>query len=269
MTSNICSVLVNSCDKYEDAWMPFFKLAEKYWSDCRFRYYLNTEAKSFSAEGLDVGVLNVQGESADKQLPWGKRLKDCLNRIDTPYVILMLEDFFLQASVDQQELERCINLMESDPRYTAIYFKQIDGFTEVYDKEPKYFLMSENIMYKLNLQAGLWRKSYLEALIGDEDSPWSFEFVAQNRLEGQDKLFLCSRAGTHYDYEGAVFPYLTGRTTGYGIWTGKWLWNNDKLFRKNGIQTGEIHLPRFTRFDMFKYYCRRVKEEIAKKFNKK
>lgn len=269
MISNICSVLVNSCDKYEDAWMPFFKLIERYWPDCPYRYFLNTERKSLKVDGIDVEVLNLKNDVESQQVPWGKRIKDCLKRIDTPYVILFLEDFFLQAPVDQHELERCIKMMQSDERYAAIYFKQIDGFTEVYEKEPKYFLMSENIMYKLNLQAGLWRKTDLEALIGDEDSPWSFEFVAQNRLEGQDKIFLCSRAGTHYDYKGAVFPYLTGRSTGYGIWTGKWLWNNDRLFKKNGIETGEIHLQRFTRFDMLKYYCRRVKEEIVKKFNKK
>ena len=267
MNKSDTSILINTCDKYDDAWYPFFELMKKYWQECPYKVFLNTETKQYQHEGMNLEVLNLP--EGLNEAPWGKRIKSCLERIDTKYVILFLEDFFLQAPVNQEELERCINLMESDHRYAAIYFKQIDGFTEVYEKEPKYFLMSENIMYKLNLQAGLWRKSDLEALIGDEDSPWSFEFVAQNRLEGQDKIFLCSRAGTHYDYDGAVFPYLTGRTTGYGIWTGKWLWNNDKLFRKNGIQTREIHLQRFSRFDMFKYYCRRVKEEIAKKFNKK
>lgn len=269
MGDNKCSVLINTCDKYEDAWIPFFKLAEKFWVDNPYPYYLNTESKKLIINNLDIHVLNIEKGEMGNSVPWGGRLKKCLERISSPYVVLLLEDFFLHAPVDQKELERCIEIMEADHRYAAIYFKQIDGFKDVYEKEPKYFLMSENIMYKLNLQAGLWRKSDLEALVGDEDTPWSFEFIAQNRLEGQDKMFLCSRAGTHYDYEGAVFPYLTGRTTGYGIWTGKWLWNNDKLFKKNGIQTGEIHLPRFTRFDMFKYYCRRVKEEIAKKLNKK
>ena len=265
MTNDRCSILVNSCDKYEDAWIPFFKLAEKYWPNCPYRYFLNTERKAFKVSGIDVEVLNLQDGYVEQQVPWGKRIKGCLERIDTPYVILFLEDFFFQAPVNQEELNRCIGIMESDKRYVAIYFKQIDGFKDVYEKEPKYFLMSENKMYKLNLQAGLWRKADLEALIGDEDTPWSFEFVAQNRLVGQDKLFLCSKAGTHYDYEGAVFPYLTGRTTGYGIWTGKWLWNNDRLFKKNGIQTGELHLQRFSRFDMFKYYCKRVKDVIIKK----
>lgn len=266
MNARDVSILINTCDKYEDAWYPFFELMKKYWQDCPHKVFLNTETKQYHHQGLNLIVLNLPKELGD--VSWGKRIKSCLERIDSKFVILLLEDFFLQEPVDTEELNRCVDLMESDCRYAAIYFKQIDGFTDVYNKDPRYFLMSENIMYKLNLQAGLWRKTDLEALIGDEDSPWSFEFVAQNRLEGQDKIFLCSRAGTHYDYKGAVFPYLTGRSTGYGIWTGKWLWNNDKLFKKNGIQMREIHLQRFSRFDMFKYYCRRLKEEIIKKFNK-
>lgn len=263
MMSNNCSVLVNSCDKYEDAWLPFFKLIQKYWPDCPYPFYLNTEHKNFSIDGLNVRVLNIE-ELCDSKLSWGKRLKICLSRIPSKYVILFLEDFFLQADVNQKELERCLDLMESDSRYVAIYFKQISEFTQNCDWEPNYFLMSENKMYKLNLQAGLWRKDALEALLEDNDSPWSFEFEAQERVVEENSIFLCSKAGTHTDFKGAVFPYLTGRTTGYGIWTGKWLWNNDKLFRKNGIETGPISLERFTRWDMLIYYLNRVKQEIGK-----
>lgn len=258
-----CAVLVNSCDKYEDAWKPFFKLVQKYWPDCPYPFYLNTEHKPFSVEGLEVEVLNINDAAAS--LPWGQRLKECLARIPSEYVILFLEDFFLQAPVNQEELERCIGLMEDDPNNVAIYFKQIYGFNEEYEKNPKYYIQRENKMYKLNLQAGLWRKADLEALIKNEDSPWSFEFEAQERIEDPNKIFLCSKAGTHNGFEGAVFPYLTGRITGYGIWTGKWLWNNDKLFKKNGIETGPISLVRFTRWDMLKYYLNRLKQIVSKK----
>lgn len=269
MSKNKCAVLVNSCDKYEDAWVPFFKLLEKYWKDCPYQYYLNTETKALSVEGVDVTVLNSDSCRKGNNVPWGKRLKDCLNRVQEEYVIILLEDFFMQAPVNQTELERCIRLMDKDDRYAAIYFKQIEGFTDCCEEEPEYFKMNENIMYKLNLQAGLWRKSDLETLTDDNDSPWEFEFVGQKRLDGSDKIFLCSKAGTHYDFKGAVFPYLTGRSTGYGIWKGKWLWNNDKLLRKNGIENSQIKLERFSRLDMLKYYMDRVKEEIGKKLRRK
>ena len=258
MVNNICSVLINSCDKYEDAWYPFFELVKKYWKDCEYPFYLNTESKNYKHDGVSLTVINCTVDGAS----WGKRLKDCLKSISSKYVILFLEDFFLQREVNQNELDACIRMMEENDKFTAIYFKQIAGFKKNYEGNVRYFLMDENKMYKLNLQAGLWRKKDLEALVADDDTPWEFEFVGQNRLEGKDCLFLCSRAGTHYNYKGAVFPYLTGRTTGYGIWAGKWLWNNNKLFQKNGLTVKDVNLELFTRKDMLKYYMRRIKEKL-------
>ena len=36
------AVRVNSCDKYEDAWNPFFKLFSIMWPDCPYDIYLNS-----------------------------------------------------------------------------------------------------------------------------------------------------------------------------------------------------------------------------------
>ena len=40
---NDVTILVNSCDKYEDAWEPFFVLLEKYWIDHPRKILLNSE----------------------------------------------------------------------------------------------------------------------------------------------------------------------------------------------------------------------------------
>lgn len=85
MNSN-CAVLVNSCDKYAEAWYPFFALFKKYWSDCPYPVYLNTETKAYSEQ--EVQTLNSNKTS------WGSRLCDALNRIDSEYVILLFRRFF-------------------------------------------------------------------------------------------------------------------------------------------------------------------------------
>lgn len=41
------ALLVNTCDKFEDCWIPFFSLLKKYWPDCSGKIYLNTEYKSY------------------------------------------------------------------------------------------------------------------------------------------------------------------------------------------------------------------------------
>lgn len=47
------SVLVNTCDKFEDCWNPFFQLFSLYWQDYKGTIYLNTE-KDYSFDGLDI-----------------------------------------------------------------------------------------------------------------------------------------------------------------------------------------------------------------------
>lgn len=46
---NNLTIIVNSCDKYEDAWNPFFKLMEIHWpkSD-KYQIILNTENKDYT-----------------------------------------------------------------------------------------------------------------------------------------------------------------------------------------------------------------------------
>ena len=37
------SIIINTCDKFEDCWDPFFQLWSTYWKDCQGKIYLNTE----------------------------------------------------------------------------------------------------------------------------------------------------------------------------------------------------------------------------------
>ena len=58
------SVLVNTCDKFEDCWNPFFKLFCMYWQDYKGKIYLNTEYKDYSFPGLDI--ISVKGCVGEK-----------------------------------------------------------------------------------------------------------------------------------------------------------------------------------------------------------
>ena len=46
--NNDVTIIVNSCDKYECAWEPFFKLFKINWPECEsFNIILNTEEKKY------------------------------------------------------------------------------------------------------------------------------------------------------------------------------------------------------------------------------
>ena len=58
LNSKKCSLLINTCDNYEDTWIPFFSLLSNYWGECPYSIYLNTEEKNISYNNLDIEVIN-------------------------------------------------------------------------------------------------------------------------------------------------------------------------------------------------------------------
>ena len=63
MDSN-CTVVVNGCDKYKDAWLPFFELIKIYWKSLRQPFVLNTEKERYNCEGIDLTCVNEKVEEA-------------------------------------------------------------------------------------------------------------------------------------------------------------------------------------------------------------
>ena len=52
------TILVNSCDLYEDVWEPFFRLLKIQWPECeQYRIVLNTETKEYNCEFLKVETI--------------------------------------------------------------------------------------------------------------------------------------------------------------------------------------------------------------------
>ena len=54
------TMLVNSCDAYEDLWQPFFTLLKRYFAPLDMRILLNTESKDFRFEGLNIELPGKQ-----------------------------------------------------------------------------------------------------------------------------------------------------------------------------------------------------------------
>lgn len=244
--SSKCTVLINSCDKYEEAWGPFFSLFNKFWPECPFEKIVNTETKSCKING--VNTVNATGN-------WGERLSSALSQIDTPYVIFMLEDFFLQKPVREKEIFDKLDVLDNNPDIACFYFNRITEYTDVSSSFPGYYEMipkSDESLYILNCQASLWRKDVLLAAAKNSENPWQFEvegYKLNKELIDTHKFYCLS--DTRYDAirDSDVFSYILERELGYGIWNSKWLWNNKKLFNKNKITYSFDDLGVMSRLD--------------------
>ncbi|MEG1011499.1 MAG: hypothetical protein RSD27_01845 [Ruthenibacterium sp.] len=226
MIKSQCTVLVCSCDAYEDLWQPFFKLLEKFWPQCPYEILLNTETKKFDYSGV-LKVTTFVSCAAGKEKAWSKRLRQCLKTIDTPYTIFMLDDFFVSAPVDQSKIERCLQWMDNDENIVNFSFvptlwKDIDD-----GKYPDFLRRSENALYKVNTQVGLWKTEELKKLLRNHESPWQFENWGSWRANrNEKKVFYAADKNS-----SRAFQYIFGG----GIHGGKWAREILPIFKENNI----------------------------------
>lgn len=225
-----CSVLVTSCDNYEDAWFPFFALFKKMWPNCSYPIFLNTETKSFLYEGLDIVCVHpkILKDKKGNSISWSYRLKQVLEQIDSSFVLFFLEDFFLQSPVRNDMIQNCLNWMENDNSIGVIDFYN-EPCSEIVENL-EFSEIDRNYDYCINAMCALWRKDFLINILRDEN-PWDFEFFGTERWRrSRVKIY------THRKEFKRVFDYQIKPALGYGIYQGKWLRNNIDLFNRHGIE---------------------------------
>lgn len=233
LNSKKCSLLINTCDNYEDTWIPFFSLLSNYWGECPYSIYLNTEEKNISYNNLDIEVINHS-----KNMQWSDRLIDSLKKIKTKYVILMLDYFFINADVNQDKLDQCINWMDQNPDVAVFSFasslwKDIDD-----NKYEGFVLRPTEGEYRFNLQTALWRKKQLIKILRKGESPWQTEHMGtfRSRVLYSNKKFYASEKGIPmiipYEYGGAIHQ-------------GKWTKGTPELLKKNNISTIDYSIRGF------------------------
>src|SRR5574344_2008831 len=94
------SVLVMSSDGYEDCWKPFSILYNKYFPN-NYKTYIVTETKDCS-----------YFDTIKKTGAWTKRLREALCELDSDYVLLMLDDYFIHDKVNVGRIESSLNILK-------------------------------------------------------------------------------------------------------------------------------------------------------------
>lgn len=224
-----CTILVNSCDRYEDAWEPFFRLLKIQWPECPYDIVLSTETKKYNCDFLNVKTVN-----SDRSLSWSSRLKNVLEQIETEYVLFFLEDFFLLEKVRTDIFDKALSLIRSDEKIGLITFcKRRYGsvFPETTDYDNCFIELGKHAQGRTNVLVGLWRREYFIKLIYGEENPWEYEKNSntRSRFAGY-KIYT-----QNYEASPAAFRYCMNPSDGFGITAGKWLIRNRELFESYGI----------------------------------
>ena len=220
------TIIVNSCDKYEDAWEPFFRLLKLQWPECsEYEIVLNSETKVYNCD-----FLNVKTICGGKNITWSKRLKNVLKNIDSKLVVFLLEDFFLKSPVNQSDfLDIVDHMMKESIGYVGLKYRPDrmlkDGSCPIEklverDKLP--------VNFRLPLISSMWNRRYFIKILRNHESPWDFENYAGLRSRRYKMKVL--DANNNKGFYNAIFDYDIDMQYGIGIAKGKWLMPKTKEF---------------------------------------
>jgi len=224
------TLLVNTTDSFADCWEPFFALLAKYWPDPKPPIVLNTEHAEYAHPGLDIRCSKVGDDPSGRPRTWSECLAVCLDSIDTDQILYMQEDYFLEAPVRVEWVERareqlvsrdaaCIRLLEEPGAGPW----EPTGLSWIWK-------VDRTARYLISLQAALWDRATLRSALRAHETAWDFELLGSRRASRSGMDVYCLSRDLFAE-ENRVVPY-----TPTGVMMGRW--NEDlvvPLFREHGI----------------------------------
>ncbi|AMC94020.1 hypothetical protein AOC36_08480 [Erysipelothrix larvae] len=231
------SVLINSCDAYQDLWEPFQILFNKFGGMTFENVSLNSE----SGGSIKPNIKGIQTGHGS----YGNRMIKALTRIDREFVLILLDDFFIREAIDHRMLDQLIGLMKEDPSIACISFDDNLQFGRVYNEAMHLNVTAQYAPYKLNLQAGLWRTQDFLSFWDDADNPWLWELFGNIKAVQSKKTFL-------YISDLNYAPIKYGKNSGgWAVYRGKWVEEDVvPLFKTHEIEIDFSKRGFFTEDDM-------------------
>jgi len=222
------SILFSSYGEYQDLLPVTYHFFNKYWKECKYDVYWGSNGKKIdNFESIAPKWKYIHTSNND--LGWSKNLKDYLENIDTPYVLLLLDDFLILKKPKIELIEDGFDLMKKN---NAVYLRLND--------KPKADKKISNIFgtinyysdYRSSLQPAIWKKDILLNLCDYNFNPWLFEWRAGIVQETIDDVFL----GV---FEDIIF-------TQHCIEKGMWIENVLGIIEKEGIKVSNRKVWKLT-----------------------
>lgn len=217
-----CTLLVNSYDGGEDCWKPFFQSIAMQWSEMDLPIVLNTESKSFSFPPYQIKTFSLYKRG--EKVPWGERLIQTLKRIETDYILFFLEDYWLNAPVNDAVFRKTLTWLDENPDVATFVFSS-KSFAPQQDnggnKFEGFVQDRQKCEYKIQAQIAVWRRTRLIEFIRPHESPWEWEVLGSVRASRYTDKFYVWRQELpepfpyHYSVDGESYPGI--------VVEGKWI----------------------------------------------
>lgn len=220
---NNMTIVFIGFDGYSDIWNDCINLYRRFWPDCPYRTMFINNEKAVYWDGIEVLHAGADAE-------WSRKVQVALESATTPYICLLLEDFFVGETVDTTEIEMTIAFIK---RENIQYFKLTNMSRAVKNHDPIYkghhflHIIPQSDEYGISLQAAIWSKDYLSELVGiDNYNAWIFEF---NRVKEAESM-------PNEPNPGCLFDERNILNLKHGVIQGKYLPGTIKYFQQRKIK---------------------------------
>lgn len=236
------SLLVVSCDAYQDLWDPFTRLLAMRWPDCPFPVYLGSNHARCDAP-------NVTSITIGEDRSWTEGVGRMLDQIGGTHVLMLLEDFLLTHPVDTRrvlELTRvaqerdvgCLRIGLTLPPSEAV--PGLPGVGRIGPGRP----------YRASTQAAIWRVDTLRRLLVEGFTAWDFEIKGTRLTTEMEDEFWCAWP--------RVLRYH------HGVERGRWLPEGLAICRRAGIVPDLERRPAMTRPEVVRRRLAILKSRVVR-----
>jgi hypothetical protein len=160
-----------SCQAYSDAWQPFIKLMDHFWPD--------HPDVTLLTDYIDAKVGEVCHDCRGYRLifagasrPWCGILEGFLKDCKEP-ILLMQEDFFINAEVRPDLIERGLEQMGKIGAGCVRLYPCPGGDEEYGDRH--FAIVPRGTRYRVSCQTALWNPVYLRKIASQFRTPAEFE----------------------------------------------------------------------------------------------
>jgi len=172
MLQNDLTLLIHSCDKYSDLWDAHVELLNHNWPDRSIDTFLVSDLPS------DKKYKNVTIISAGEGKEITDRTAAAIPLIQTEFVLVTLDDYFVVNKIDSTKIEQLIIVMkEQKLDYLRLFplpnssIKKINGYSDIYSIN----INDHKSSYYVNLYPGIWKKSFIQKTIRTSLNAWQYE----------------------------------------------------------------------------------------------
>ncbi len=239
-----CSLLIDTCDKYRDAWNICSETIRINWSDCHYKKIMLTEKADIPDGYIFDEVIHVDATN------WSIMLHKALEKIESKYIIFMLEDQWSITPINQDRIDMAIDKMENDNDIAVVYLETAKegGVKKTIKVDNDYNELVWGSPYRLSCAPGIFRKDFLYKMTEEAISPWDFERIKSFDEIGKNvKVLELQNSGwSRIDETGAIYR-------------GKWVPGVRKYAQSLGI---EIDLNSRHEQSLLDVLKRRIKDFI-------